>query len=79
MSKVRLSLSVRDLQGGLIDKVARAAKRAGMKVEHRLDDLGVLTGTIDEGSLGKLRAIEGVSNVEQERQVGIPKPDSPIQ
>jgi hypothetical protein len=79
MAKIRLSLSVNDSHLKQLGKVAKAAKKAGMKVEQQLDALGVLTGSIDADKVDRLRGIEGVSSVEQDREVGIPTPGSPVQ
>jgi hypothetical protein len=79
MAKVRLSLSVSDSHLKQLSQVAKAAKKAGMKVEQQHDALGVLTGSIDEKKLSALHRIEGVSHVEEQRAVGIAPPGSPIQ
>ena len=79
MAKVRLSLSVSDSHMGKINEVAQAAKKAGLKVEQRLDDLGVLIGSIDENKVGQLHSIDGISHVDNAQVVGVPPPDSPIQ
>ena len=79
MAKVRLSLSVSDSHMNKIDEVAAAATRAGMTVEQRLTELGVLTGEIDQDKIDRLRQVDGVSDVEEERTVRIPPPGSPIQ
>jgi hypothetical protein len=79
MTKVHLTLSVSDSHMDEIAKVAAAAKRAGMTVEQQLKDIGVLTGVIDEDKIGRLRQVDGISHVEEERTVRIPPPDSPVQ
>jgi 3-deoxy-D-manno-octulosonic-acid transferase len=79
MTKVRLSLSVSDSHINKFNEVAAAAEQAGMKVERRLNEIGVLTGVIDQDKIGRLRQVDGISDVEEERTVRIPPPDSPIQ
>ena len=79
MPKVRLSLSVGDSHINKFNEVAAAAEQAGMKVEQRLNEIGVLTGVIDQDKIGRLRQVDGISDVEEERTVRIPPPDSPIQ
>jgi hypothetical protein len=79
MGKIRLSLSVSDSHLKNFGKVAQAAKKAGMKVEQQLADLGVLTGSIDETKVKELRAIDGVSHVEQEREIKLPPRTDPVQ
>jgi hypothetical protein len=79
MTKLRVTLSVNDSHLKQLRKVAQAAKKAGMKLEQQLDTLGVLTGVIDADKVEHLRRIEGVSSVEQEREVRVPTPGSPLQ
>ena len=54
-------------------------RAAGMKVSQVMDDLGIVTGSIDSAELQRLSAVEGVASVERAREVGIPPPDSPVQ
>ena len=79
MAKVQLSVSVRDSHLKQLGKVAKAAEKAGMKVEQTLESLGVLTGSIDASKVKQLHKIAGVSHVEEERKVSLPSPDSPVQ
>jgi hypothetical protein len=79
MAKVRLSVSVSDTHLKHLGKVAKAAEKAGMKIDQRLESLGVFTGSIDASKRQRLHEIEGVSGVEEERTVGVPPPDSSIQ
>jgi hypothetical protein len=79
MAKVRLSVSVGDSHLKDIDKIAKAAIKVGMKVEQRLEGIGVLTGSIEANKVAGLRKITGVSGVEEERTVKLPPPGSPVQ
>jgi hypothetical protein len=79
MSKVRLSVSVSDSHVKQLGKVAKAAAKAGMKVEQQLEGLGVFTGVIDPKKVDQLRKVDGISHVEQERAVGVAPPGSPVQ
>ena len=79
MAKVRLSLSISDSHMGRINEVAQAATKAGLNVEQRLSDLGVLIGSIDEDKVGQLHSLDGISHVEKAQVVGVPPPHSPIQ
>jgi hypothetical protein len=79
MAKVRVSVSVSDSHLKHIGKVAKAAEKAGMKVDQKLEDLGVFTGIIDATKRDRLHKIEGVSGVEEERTVGVAPPDSSVQ
>lgn len=79
MSKIRLSLSVSDSHLSRIGEVAEAAKKAGLRLEQSLDDLGILVGSIDENKVGQLHRMDGISHVEEEGTVSVPPPYSPIQ
>jgi hypothetical protein len=79
MTKVRLTLCVSDSHIDKIATIAAAAKQAGMKIEQQLKDLGILTGEIEQNNIDRLRQVDGVSYVEEERTVRIPPPDNPIQ
>ena len=79
MSKVRLSVSVSDSHLDRMGDVADAAKRAGMTIEQRLTDLGILTGSIDANKIAHLQHMEGISHVEEEGTVSVPPPYSSIQ
>jgi hypothetical protein len=79
MGKVRLSLSVSDAHAKDLGKIAKAVQKIGMKVEQQLAGLGVITGEIEADKLSALGRIPGVAHVEEERQVGIAPPGSPIQ
>ncbi len=79
MTKVHLTLSISDSHMDKIAKVAAAAKRAGLKVEQNLSDIGVLTGVIDQDKIETLRQVDGISHVEAERTISVPPPDSAIQ
>jgi len=79
MAKLRLSVSVHDSHLKHLRKIAKAAEKVGMKIDQRLESLGVFTGSIDASKRQQLHKIEGVSGVEEERAVGISPPDSSIQ
>lgn len=79
MAKIRLTLSVSDSHLKKLGTVAKAAAKAGMKVEQTHKALGVLSGSIDAGKVEKLRAIDGVDRVEEERTFQLPPPGSPVQ
>jgi hypothetical protein len=78
-NKVRLSLSVDDAHLNRLNEIGKAAQKAGLSIEQRLPDLGVLTGSIDSAKVAALHGIEGVQSVEEERSVGIAPPGSPVQ
>jgi hypothetical protein len=80
MSKMNVLVSVEDEYMDRFSEVAKACEDAGMNVEQKLKEIRVLTGAI--GSAEKvelLRNLEGVSHVEEDRQIQLAPPDSPTQ
>ena len=72
-------VSVNDEHLEQLGAVTEGLRAAGMKVSQVMDDLGIVTGSIDSAELQRLSAVEGVASVERAREVGIPPPDSPVQ
>ena len=79
MTKVKVSISVDDEHLSEFAKVMKKVEKAGMEIDQELEDIGVATGSIDEEKVGKLKDVEGVSHVEEERQIQIPPPESDVQ
>ena len=79
MTKVKVSVSVDDEHLSEFSKVMKKVEKAGMEIDQELEDIGVATGSVDEEKVGKLRDVEGVSHVEEERQIQIPPPESDVQ
>lgn len=79
MPKVSLLVSVDDEHLDRFSEVVERAEAAGMEVEQKMEDLGVLAGSIDPEKVEPLRRVEGVSHVEESRGFQIPPPDSDIQ
>jgi hypothetical protein len=76
MAKVRMLLSVRDTHLEALDEIAKAAERAGMQVDARMKDLGVVSGLIDADKAEDLRKIDGVLDVVEDRKFSLPPGDS---
>ena len=74
-----LLVSINDEHLDRFSEVVKDIENAGMEVEQKMEDLGVLTGSIDSEKVEPLRRVEGVSHVEESRRVEIPPPDSDIQ
>jgi hypothetical protein len=55
-----------------IDVVVKRMQRAGLKVDQRLDAIGVVSGSIDPARVERLESLGGVASVERSRQVSIP-------
>ena len=79
MPKVSLLVSINDDHLDRFSKVVKDVEDVGMEVEQKMEDLGVLTGSIDSEKVEPLRRVEGVSHVEESRRFEIPPPDSDIQ
>ncbi len=79
MAKVNLSVSVDDEHLDRFSEVVAWVEDAGMDVEQKLEEIGVLTGSIDSEKLESLSRVEGVSFVEESRQFRIAPPDSDVQ
>lgn len=62
-----------------LERVAAAASALGMRVEQKLEALGVITGVADEGALDALRALPQVTALERSRAIKLPPRGSPIQ
>ncbi len=72
-------VSVDDDHLDRFSEVVKGVEDVGMEVEQRMEDLGVLTGSIDPEKVEPLRRVEGVSHVEESRSFQIPPPDSDVQ
>ena len=69
MSVVNLMISIDDEHVEKISSIARKLGKAGLRVNQLLDELGIITGTIDENSVSKLSNISGVAAIERQRMV----------
>ena len=80
MSKIELLVSVEDGYMNRLSEVAKGLEDGGMNVEQKLDQIGVLTGSINSAEkVELLRKVKGVAHVEESRQIQIAPPDSLIQ
>ncbi len=79
MPKVSVLVSINNDHPDRFSEVVNDVENAGMEVEQTMENLGVLTGSIDSEKVEPLRREEGVSHVEESRRVGIAPPDSDIQ
>jgi hypothetical protein len=76
MAKVRMLISVRDSHLGSLDDIARAAEQAGMDVDAKMKEIGVVSGLIEADRIDRLRAIEGVQDVELDKKFSLPPGNS---
>jgi hypothetical protein len=62
-----------------VHDVARDLSAAGLEVDQVLEETGIVTGTADLGTHGRLRKIRGVADVSPDHPIDIGPPDSEVQ
>lgn len=62
-----------------LNAVAEELRSAGMEVGSVMDELGVVSGSVEPEKIERLSAVTGVASVDAAREVRIPPPDSPLQ
>jgi predicted CoA-binding protein len=62
-----------------IHRVAERLTAKGMKVERVMPVLGVISGSSALSKMSSLKAVDGVTSVEEEVTAVLPPPDSPVQ
>jgi len=72
MAKVTLNISIPD-PGRFAETLAKA-KKVGLAVQQSFKELGIASGSIEQEAVARVRRIEGIESVEEERTVSIPKP-----
>lgn len=78
MSDEQVVVSVADDQVEDMSTVVEALRHAGLRVHEVLENVGVVTGTVDGDALGSLSTVPGVAEVERSHVVEVPPPDSPV-
>ncbi len=79
MANEKVNVSVADNYLDRFSEVVQRCKKAGLQVEQQLEQVGVVTGSIDSTKRDDLERVEGVAAVESERTFQIAPPDSDIQ
>ena len=79
MAAEQVNVSIAEDYRDRFPEVIARVKRTGLKVEHELAEIGVVTGTIDPARLAALERVEGVAAAEVGRQIRIAPPESEIQ
>ena len=78
--KMDLVVSVENGYMDRLSEVAKSLENAGMNVEQKLEQIGKITGSVDDTEkVESLREVKGVSHVEEAQEITIAPPDSPIQ
>lgn len=70
MPEVGVLVSVTDDHLDRLLEVSEQLQSRGMRVNQLLDQLGIITGSIDSTKIDDLQNVEGVSHVEQEQEFG---------
>ena len=79
MNVVQITVSIDDAHVDRIHEVADRLKDSGMDVEQTMQIVGVVTGSIEADKMSSLYSVEGVQNVEIEREYQLSPPESDIQ
>jgi len=77
--RVRVVVSVEDVSEERRAALLGGLRAAGLDVDEFMDELGVVSGSIDKNSVAALRGVTGVLGVELDRTVRIPPPSSDTQ
>lgn len=72
-------VSVTDEYMDRFSEVLESLRAAGLAIDHVLDDLGTVTGSIDNDAVEGLAAVTGVASVERQRTHRIAPPESDLQ
>lgn len=79
MAAQKVNVSVDESHLDRFAKVVQRLRGAGLKVDQKLDTIGVVTGSIAPEKIDQLREVEGVAAVDPELTFQLPDPSSPIQ
>ncbi len=60
-------------------KVVKLAEEKGLKITQQMQEIGILTGSIDKKDLESIEKIKGVANIEISKKFQIAPPDEDIQ
>lgn len=79
MPNMQVTVLVDDQHRERILEVVEALQASGMKVERWMEQIGIITGSVDSAQVNTLSHVEGVATVESEQQYQLEPPDSEIQ
>jgi hypothetical protein len=71
MKRVRVMISVDDKHKDAVDTVSRRLEDEGATVERKLPGIGAVTAEVDTDKVERLRRVEGVGYLEQEREISL--------
>jgi hypothetical protein len=79
MASIDVSVAIDDANLTRFDAVVRQARRAGLRTNQVLKEIGVVTGSIEADKLPALRKVKGIASVEINRDIQLPPPESDTQ
>jgi hypothetical protein len=79
MARVDVTVVVDDEHRTEMEDVAAALVRAGMTVDQRLDEMGMLTGSVPAECRSEVEAVPGVVSVSSPLDVQLSPPDADTQ
>jgi len=79
MTKVNLTVSIKDEHIPRFTELVDRIKKTGFEVDQELQSLGVVTGRIESEKIDDLKKLNEVAQVEESRSYQIPPPESDVQ
>jgi hypothetical protein len=73
-----VNVSIADDYLDRFSTVVHQCKKAGLKIEQQLAQVGIVSGSINSAKLADLKQVEGVAAVERSRTYQIAPPNSEI-
>jgi hypothetical protein len=74
-----ITVTLDDVHRERIEEVADQLRAAGMRDQHLLRTLGIITGTMPESRRDAIANVPGVAQVEDQEVFQLPPPDAEIQ
>ncbi len=78
MSDVSLLITVDDNYINRIPEVVKRLEEIGVMIERTMEEVGIITGSIDAGKIETISEIEGVKSVEESIPLQLPPPESDL-
>ena len=75
----KVIISVTDDRLSNLSSVVSELASQGLTVEQTLDEIGTITGSVDDARIAALKSVPGVASVEVEGTFQLPPPGSPVQ
>ncbi|WP_158884137.1 hypothetical protein [Amycolatopsis anabasis] len=73
----KVVVSVAEDRHGALADVVTALRAAGMNVDHVLEPIGTVTGSLGSSTVNALRSVPGVAEVELAREYQLPPEGEP--